>query len=97
MVVFLLLLSILQSQALAAPTQTKTRFVGSGSVLDTGPLEEFSFLGWGQACSAAVRHIQLPAKGEGLGEPKEWRLGSLSIPPDSSKLKDDWSMDSSKS
>ncbi len=96
MAVLLFWLFLLQPQALAAPSQTKTRFGGSASVLDTGLLEEFSFLGWGQACSAAVRHIQLPARGEGLGEPKEWRLGSLSIPPDSSKIKEDWSMDSSQ-
>ena len=62
----LFLLFLLQPQAMAAPSGTKTRFGGAVSSLDPAALEEFSFLGWGPSCSAAIRHIKFPAKGGGF-------------------------------
>lgn len=93
----LVLLFLFQVPAFAGPAKSGIRFQGSSSSFSPGKLEEFSFLGWGPSCSAALRHVKYPDKSESTGEPKEWRIGSVSIPPDASKPREDWVMASAQS
>ena len=59
--------------------------------------DEFAFLGWDPACSAAVQRVSFPPFGEGmLGEPKAWEFGSLAIAPGASRPKANWIYDSRK-
>lgn len=90
----LLAFLLLLSPAFAKPPKSQPQFKGSVSSFAPDSLEEFSFLGWAGSCSAALRHLRHPAKGEGMGEPKYWRVGTLSIAPGASKPGEDWTLDS---
>lgn len=74
----------------AAPT-----FQGRVDAFSELPREELSFLGWSDACSAAISHLRFPAVGEGLqGEPVAWSIGTLTLEPGQTVPKPAWRFDS---
>jgi len=46
--------------------------------------DEFVIIGWNQGCSIALGYKSYPRLGKGMvGIPDEWRVGTVSLPPDS--------------
>lgn len=59
--------------------------------------DEFSFIGWGPSCSAAVSKVSYPPFGKTmLGEPKSWQFGTLTIPAGAVRPEADWILNSRK-
>ncbi|MBI3300074.1 MAG: hypothetical protein HYZ75_18055 [Elusimicrobia bacterium] len=90
--------ALLLAFSLAAPASAARTpvLVAVGTATRTG-YEEFSVLGWGDACSVAVRYMRFPPEGAGLrGVPDAFRAGLMSLPPDGDAQVEDWIYSSDK-
>ena len=59
--------------------------------------DEFAFIGWDSACSAAIQNVSYPPFGAGVtGEPSAWKFGALNIAPGASQPTAQWILDSRK-
>ena len=84
---------------LANPAWAATpKFAASGgTAVPPQAHDEFSFLGWGDSCSAALSHVRYPpAEERHQDEPKSWRIGTMTIPPSSAQPKGEWDLESRK-
>lgn len=85
--------------ALASPGRAAVnRVVGGATTIQRQQAhDEFSFIGWGPSCSAALSKVSYPEFGKAmLGEPKAWQFGTLTIPAGAVKPEADWILDSRK-
>lgn len=84
--------------ALSAPADAAPRpyLVRGGTATLTG-YEEFSHLGWGDACSIAVKYLRFPKEGVGMrGIPDAFRVGIISLGPQDDKQAERWTYASDK-
>ena len=84
--------------SLSAPAHAATRpyLVRGGTATLTG-YEEFSHLGWGDACSIAVQYLRFPKEGVGMrGIPDAFRVGIISLGPGEDKQTERWTYSSEK-
>lgn len=67
-----------------------------GRVVDTGRAtragyDEFRFVGFNKACSAAIEYFSYPATGKGLqGVPEAWKIGTITLEPGSKREIESW-------
>lgn len=67
-----------------------------GRVVDTGRAtrtgyDEFRFIGFSQACSAAIEYFSYPPTGKGLqGVPEAWKIGTITLDPGSKRETESW-------
>lgn len=67
------------------------QFIDAGTKTLSG-YDEFIFLGWDRACSAAIQYFSYPPTGESLqGQPDTWSIGTLTIAPGASVVDKSWS------
>jgi len=94
-----LIAALLLSWLLAPPARSAEPKVvgGAVSIERQKAHDEFSFIGWGPSCSAALQIVSYPPFGAGMvGEPSAWKFGSLAIAPGASQSAAQWLLDSTK-
>jgi tetratricopeptide (TPR) repeat protein len=82
--------------ALPASAIPPSKFAGAATISGIREAhDEFAFIGWNDACSAALRHVRYPAADDRKpGEPKSWRIGTMTIPPTSPQPVARWDCES---
>lgn len=56
--------------------------------------EDFTFIGWSEACAVAVQHVRYPAEGQGIeGEPNWSRVGAITLDPEEIEPEIQWTQE----